>query len=144
MSAPPARAPGQNPTSLLPMTSASPGPALNVYVGCEPPQLLAARVLEHGILKHASGPVKVLRLNECVADTPYDLKGITMFSLQRFFIPQLNRYTGQAIYLDSDMLVFADICELVGLRDTEAAVSSAPAPPGSGRRSDRRRARRPR
>ena len=109
-------------------------PVLNVYVGCEPPQVLAAKVLEHSILLHTRGPVKVLRLNECVANTPLDLSGRTMFSLQRYFIPELNRYQGQAVYVDSDMLVFGDVWDLTRLRNPDVAVSSAQAPPGSGRR----------
>jgi hypothetical protein len=106
---------------------------LCVYVGCEPEQKLAARVLEHSILRHTNFPVRIRRLNECLAEDR-QMGGRTPFSMQRFLIPELNENSGLAVYLDSDMLVFRDISELISLRDPAAVVSSAPAPPGSGRR----------
>lgn len=105
---------------------------LNIYVGCEPPQDIAFRVLEHSILRHTSMPVRVHRLHDHVASNAAG--GRTPFSLQRFAIPALNQRQGVAVYLDSDMLVFNDIAELVALRDPAATVSSAVAPPDSGRR----------
>lgn len=39
-------------------------------------------------------------------------KNITEFSNYRFLIPQLCGFTGRAIYLDSDMICFADIDDL--------------------------------
>lgn len=107
---------------------------LNIYVGCEPPQHLAAKVLEHSIRRHASLPVNVRRLDECVAAHQLPLSGRTMFSLQRFFIPQLNGYQGVAVYIDSDMLVFSDVRDLIAHRAPGSAVSSAETPPGSGRK----------
>lgn len=106
---------------------------INIYVGCEPAQHLAARVLEHSILRHTNSPVRVLRLDEAIGPQRH-AGGRTPFSLQRFMIPALNDRQGLAIYLDSDMLVFNDIRELVELRDPDSAVSSAVSPPGSGRR----------
>lgn len=107
---------------------------LNIYVGCEPPQHLAARVLEHSILRNTSHPVRVKRLDEHVPAERCSAQGRTPFSMQRFFIPELNNHKDLAVYLDSDMLVFRDIWELLDLRDPAVAVSSAVAPPGSGRR----------
>lgn len=107
---------------------------LNIYVGCEPAQHLAARVLEHSILRHTSHPVRVKRLDEHVPAERCSAQGRTPFSMQRFFIPELNQHQGLAVYLDSDMLVFGDIRELLDLRDPAATVCSAAAPPGSGRR----------
>ncbi len=108
--------------------------ALKVYVGCAPPQHVAAQVLAHSILRHASLPVEILRLDDCLAGQPVPASGHTLFSLQRFFIPQLSGHHGLAVYLDSDMLVFHDLCELLELRAVGSAVSSAEAPPESGRR----------
>jgi len=106
---------------------------LNIYVGCEPPQHLAARVLEHSILRHTSMPVRVHRLDELIPPERSS-GGRTPFSLQRFMIPELNQREGLALYFDSDMLVYQDVKELLSLRDSQFAISSADAPPGSGRR----------
>jgi len=105
---------------------------LNIYVGCEPPQELPARVLEHSILRHTSMPVRVQRLNELIGPGR-EAEGRTAFSLQRFMIPSLNRREGLAVYLDSDMLVYHDVAELLALRDPQVAITSAEAPPDSGR-----------
>jgi hypothetical protein len=116
------------------MNTPAAAPALTIYLGCARPQTVAAKVLEHSILRHASGQVQVRRLNECVAELPMSLSGHTMFSLQRFCIPLLNQYQGLAVYLDSDMLVFGDILELLTLRDPAVAVCSAAPTPDSGRK----------
>lgn len=106
---------------------------INVYVGCQPAQRLSARVLEHTILSNTSSPVRIRRIDECALNAE-DLAGRTPFSMQRFMIPALNERQGVAVYLDSDMLVFQDIKELVELRDRECAVSSVVVPPGSVRK----------
>lgn len=107
---------------------------VNVYVGCEPPQALAARVLEHSILRHTNHPVRIKRLDQCVSREKSSVPGRTPFSMQRFWIPELNQFQGTAVYLDSDMLVYHDIRELLSLRNPDAAVSSAGVRPGSDRR----------
>lgn len=107
---------------------------LNIYVGCEPPQHLAARVLEHSILRNTSHPVQVKRLDESIPFAAPQAVGRTPFSMQRFHIPALNEHKNLAVYLDSDMLVFHDIWELIELRRADVTVSSAAAPPNSGRR----------
>jgi hypothetical protein len=106
---------------------------LNIYVGCEPPQQLAARVLEHSILRHTNHPVRVKRLHQLIPDD-WNVAGRTPFSMQRFMIPRLNQHRDLSVYMDSDMLVFHDVKELIDMHDPEAVVSSAEAPPGSDRR----------
>lgn len=108
---------------------------INIYIGCEPAQYLPAKVLEHSILRTTSLPVRFKRLDQFVSLNGKATQGRTPFSMQRFYIPKLNNYESCAVYLDSDMLVFSNIGELLDCRDTSAALSSAPAPPGSGRRS---------
>lgn len=44
--------------------------------------------------------------------SPYRRRFVTEFSLFRYLIPELCNRQGRAIYLDSDMLCLADICEL--------------------------------
>ena len=89
---------------------------VRVYVATTEAQMVAVKVLEHSIRRHASMTTRVVPLHEGGIDIPIprDLKNQprTPFSFQRFLIPQLAGYRGRAIYLDSDMLVFEDIKEV--------------------------------
>jgi hypothetical protein len=89
---------------------------VRVYVGALEEQALALKVLEYSILKHASMTVEVFPLHRAGIEvpTPRDPQNAprTPFSFQRFLIPQLAGYRGRAIYLDSDMQLFADIRQL--------------------------------
>lgn len=96
-----------------PLTQQSP---VRVYVGSQEEQMLAVKVLEYSIRKHASMSVQVMPLHHSGIRfrAPRDAANQprTPFSFQRFTIPQLAQYEGRAIYLDSDMLVFQDIRKL--------------------------------
>lgn len=105
---------------------------LNIYVGCEEQQKLPAKLLEYSIKKYTNIPVRVINLYEVVKSG--NRSGRTPFSLQRFHIPKLNNFVGIAVYLDSDMLVYRDIEELLAQHQRGSAVSCAEAPPGSNRR----------
>ncbi len=113
-----------------------------VFVGTEPAQTLAARVLEHSIRKHASMNVRVSALFEEVErhgleiPPPRDEANAprTPFSFQRFAIPALKGYKGRAIYLDSDMLVFDDLRQLWAWPFDGAQILSVDELADSGRR----------
>jgi hypothetical protein len=87
-----------------------------VYVGVAERELVPFRVLEWSIKKNATIPVRVLPLPQ-VRRMPQHRQNRprTPFSFSRFLIPELMGYQGRAIYMDSDMLVFADIAELFNL-----------------------------
>ncbi|HKP47720.1 MAG TPA: hypothetical protein VJT50_14060 [Pyrinomonadaceae bacterium] len=89
---------------------------IRIYVGSLEEQMLAVKVLEYSIRKHASMTVEVLPLHQAALKTPVprDAKNAprTPFSFQRFLIPALAQRRGRAIYLDSDMQLFADIRQL--------------------------------
>lgn len=89
---------------------------IRVYVATMPEQMLAVKVLEYSIKKHASMTTEVfpLHLSEIKIPQPRDQKNLprTPFSFQRFLIPELAGRKGRAIYLDSDMQVFRDIKDL--------------------------------
>lgn len=91
---------------------------VRVYVGTGPEQMLAVKVLEFSIRKHASMTVEVFPLNVVGAGIeiprPKDPENAprTPFSFQRFLIPQLAGQRGRAIYFDSDMQLFSDIRRL--------------------------------
>jgi Glycosyl transferase family 8 len=89
---------------------------VRIYVGSQDAQMLAVKVLEYSIRKHASLTVEVfpLHLANIEFPMPRDVKNRprTPFSFQRFYIPELAGFHGRAIYVDSDMQVFQDIRSL--------------------------------
>jgi hypothetical protein len=116
---------------------------IKIYVGTAKEQMLAFKVLEYSIIKHASMTVKVVPLFEAIEKAGIDipvpkdhkLRARTPFSFQRFLIPELNSYRGKAIYLDSDMLVFRDIKELWVSPFNGAQLLTVSEPIASGRKS---------
>lgn len=87
---------------------------IRVYVGSDRSQQLAVRVLEHSIKRHTSAAVEVIPMIDLPVPEPKDPRQgqRTGFSYSRFCIPQLANYSGRAIYMDADMLVFQDITQL--------------------------------
>lgn len=111
---------------------------VRVYVATTEAQMLAVKVLEFSIRKHASLAVDVVPLHEVGIDIPLPRdpakRPRTPFSFQRFLIPQAAGYQGRAIYLDSDMQVFRDIREIWSLDMTGADLLAAREPTGTGRK----------
>jgi hypothetical protein len=97
--------------------------------------MLAAKVLEYSIKKHASMSVNVVPLCDVPVPLPKNPKNHprTGFSFARFLIPSLCDYNGKAIYLDADMLVFADIAKLWVSSLDEADILCAEHPGKNGR-----------
>lgn len=97
---------------------------VRVYVGSQAEHVIALKVLEYTIKKNSSCSVEFFPMHLSGIDIPepknYENRSRTPFSFQRFLIPELNGFTGRAIYLDSDMQVFADITDLWS-RDFEGA-----------------------
>lgn len=93
----------------------SEGP-IKIYVAATPAEWLPAKVLEFSILETASKSfiLKPIYTFNRVIPMPKALENQprTPFSFQRFLIPELNHYSGKAIYLDADMQVFQDISAL--------------------------------
>jgi hypothetical protein len=89
---------------------------IKVFVAATPSEWLPARVLEFSIKETASAPVSLHSIHNFNRPIPMpaslENRPRTPFSFQRFLIPELCEFTGRAIYLDADMLVFRDIREL--------------------------------
>jgi lipopolysaccharide biosynthesis glycosyltransferase len=87
---------------------------IDIFVGADRSQLLAVAVLEHSILRHTALACRVTPLIDLGLPEPADLRqgSRTNFSFARFAIPELKNYSGRAIYMDADMLVFRDVAEL--------------------------------
>jgi Glycosyl transferase family 8 len=87
---------------------------MKIFIGTDDSQIVAAKVLEHSIMKHASRPVQVVHMLNLAYPkiTNPNVKPGTNFSFSRFRIPELAGFRGRAMYVDADMQVFADVAEL--------------------------------
>lgn len=107
---------------------------LRIYIGCSPAEWLPAKVLEHSIRRHTQRPVEITRLCDVEIEIPVPKdpanRAVTLFSFQRFIVPEAAGFTGMALYLDSDMLVFSDIGELFDTADTHTPFSRILKTPG--------------
>lgn len=88
-----------------------------IYIGFDAREWEAAFVLAHSLRKHASRPLEIRMLHRhmlpCLdGDTR---PGSTAFTYSRFGIPYLRGYRGKALFLDSDMVAYGDICEVLDL-----------------------------
>lgn len=105
------------------------GEPVKIFIGWDASEKIAWHVLAHSITKYATMPVALipLRQKSLRAIDAYwrgmDALASTEFSLTRFIVPYLCRYRGYAIFMDCDMLVQADIAELLLLVDPDKAVS---------------------
>ncbi len=88
---------------------------LRVFVGVDDSQMVAARVLEYTIRKHASCPVRFVPMIDVATPQPKDPanRARTGFSFSRFHIPRLAGFRGRGVYMDADMQVFSDVAELL-------------------------------
>lgn len=85
---------------------------IRVFVGCcaDGSDAESRAVLEYSLRAHASEPIDLTWL---MADKSWSTRSwSTPFSGLRWAVPALAGFKGRAIYLDSDMIVQADIAEL--------------------------------
>ena len=87
---------------------------IRIFCGADRSQWLAFEVFAYSVRRHTARAVEVALIDNALAPLPDDPRyaPYTEFSFARFAIPALCGYRGHAIYMDSDMLVFADIGEL--------------------------------
>jgi len=86
---------------------------IKIFIGSTPAHDLVVKVLIWSILKHTREEVEFYPLHK--VQIPFEMpkdpnnRPGTPFSFQRFMIPQIAGYSGKALYLDSDQIVFKDI-----------------------------------
>ena len=89
---------------------------IKVFVGCTERERLPFLVLKYSINYFASATTEIIPLYERKDKIPEPISKSNQqrspFSFQRFLIPKACNYSGRAIYMDSDMLVFKDIMDL--------------------------------
>ncbi len=87
---------------------------IRIFIGTEPSQWRADRVLEYSIRENSEADVDItmMRAGEGDFDWPNSANP-TAFTMFRFCIPEMCDFNGFAIYLDCDMLVLDNIGELL-------------------------------
>lgn len=102
---------------------------MRIFIGYDPREAVSYHVAAHSILRRSSVPVEITPLALCnlggVFRREREALQSTDFSFTRFLVPHLCGYFGWALYMDSDVLVRADVGELdemCGLENAYRAV----------------------
>ncbi len=93
---------------------------LQVFIGADPRQPVSLSVLAQSVYRHSSKPVSITPL--VIEQLPIKRVGLTPFTFSRFLVPYLCGYQGWGLFLDSDILLTADIAELFELADDKYSV----------------------
>ena len=99
----------------------------NVYIGYDTREDIAYQVSKFSILdKSKNISVYPLKLAELKSKKLYwrdeDKLGSTEFTFSRFLVPELNDFSGWALFCDCDILFLEDINDLFELADEKFAV----------------------
>lgn len=99
---------------------------IHVWVGTDQRMAAAELTLAYSLRKHASRPLVIHWMR--AGDPGWTWKGqpalpypgdksqwATQFTCHRYAIPELMGFAGKAVYLDVDMVAFADIADLIRL-----------------------------
>lgn len=84
---------------------------MQVFIGYDPRQPVAAAVAAHSIWTRASIPISITRLQ--LNQLPLTRQGLTEFTYSRFLVPALQQYEGLSLFVDADVLCLADVAELL-------------------------------
>ena len=99
---------------------------IRVFIGYDESEAVAYHALCHSIIKHSSEPVSVTplvrRQLNFMHDRPRGPHDSTDFAITRFLVPAICHYQGVAIFMDCDMLVQDDICDVLSFFDGNKAV----------------------
>lgn len=88
---------------------------LRIFIGYDSREPVAYHVLAHSIITRASAPYSItpLALPHLGRSYMRGPGGSTEFTFTRFLVPYLSNYEGLALFLDCDILVQADITEVL-------------------------------
>lgn len=94
-----------------------------ILIGYDPREACVNSVLEHSLISHSSEPLALIPLHSpLLGNFDGQQDGTNAFIYSRFLACELMDFGGWAIYMDSDMMLRADIKELWDLRDDSKAV----------------------
>ena len=92
-----------------------------VFIGYDERQAVSYTALQQSILETASQPISVTPL--ILNTLPITRRGLTPFTFSRFLVPWLCNYQGHALFLDADMFLVSDICEMTRYFNDKHAIS---------------------
>ncbi len=90
---------------------------IRIFIGYDPAEPVAYHVLAHSIITRSSVPVSITPvgntvLNHHLWQRPRGDHDSTEFSNARFLVPKLCGFSGEAIFMDCDMLCLGNIADL--------------------------------
>lgn len=91
-----------------------------IFIGFDQRQCVSYTVLHTSIVTQSRKPCSITPL--IIDQLPIKRTGLTPFTFSRFLVPHLCGYDGWALFLDSDMLLAADVSKLFDLADDRYAV----------------------
>ena len=99
----------------------------NIYIGYDSREDLAYQVSKHSLVNKSENiAVHPLKLTDLKNKELYwrdeDKLGSTEFTFSRFLVPELNGYSGWALFCDCDLLFLEDVNKLFELADDKYAV----------------------
>jgi lipopolysaccharide biosynthesis glycosyltransferase len=88
-----------------------------LFVGFDPREAIVYHVLNQSIIDRTTVPVSITPLADSMfQEIAPESDGTNAFTLSRYLIPYMCNFSGWAIYMDSDMLLRADLKELWDMR----------------------------
>lgn len=96
---------------------------IRLFIGYDPRETVAFHVAAFSAIRRCSEPVSVtgLILRQLPMTRVQD--GSTEFTYSRFLVPHMCGFRGRAVFMDCDVLVRADLAELVALVQEHVAVA---------------------
>ena len=101
---------------------------INIYIGWDSREAVAADVCAYSIQQLTSVPVNIVYLKQDelretkLYTRDVDKLASTEFTFTRFLVPYLNNYKGFAIFCDCDFLALHDLVDLINQADPKKAV----------------------
>lgn len=85
--------------------------AVQVFIGYDPRQPVAAQIAIYSTYVNASVPVSITPL--VLKTLPIKRRGLSDFTYSRFLCPWLCDFEGVSIFMDADVLCLGDVAELL-------------------------------
>jgi len=100
---------------------------IKIFIGYDPVETIAFHTMVQSLIDTSSNPISITPLNIRNLKKQFyrqrDIKQSNEFSFIRFLVPYLCNYSGYAVYFDCDMMLRADVSELLELVDPSKAIS---------------------
>lgn len=99
---------------------------IKIFIGFDRPNRIPAYALMDSILENSTIPVEFVLLHKGTLENVFTrARGeydSTEFSVSRFLVPLLSDYQGWSLFIDNDMIVEADVKELLELMNGDFTV----------------------